>query len=327
MYALLRSILFLLSPERAHRWAIRLLEAFKYVPGGRSLLAFLYRPKKSVPIELFGCRFNHRLGLAAGFDKNGHYLDSLENLGFAFLEVGSVTANPWNGNPQPRLFRLKEEHAIINRMGLNNEGAGVISERLARRSIGVPLFVNIAKTADPTIEGQAAVEDYCQSIRCVKSAADVLVINISCPNSGDGRTFEDPEALTSLLVEVQKEIGPDGPPYLVKLSPDLDDAGIRQVVELGTRYGAAGFTATNTTTDRSLLKTPASELSTIGPGGLSGRPLNRKSVDVVKALRALTDLPIVGVGGITDAQSRRLSLMLEPHWFKCTVVLSTVGQD
>jgi len=280
-----------------------MLEFIRMMPGMSSVLTQIYHPQKESRIELFGCSFRHRLGLAAGFDKNARHLDALANLGFAFIEVGSVTAQAWDGNPKPRLFRLKNDMAIINRMGLNNDGCSAIAQRLAQRTVGIPIFVNVAKTADSTIEGQDAIEDYCESIRSVKANADVLVINISCPNSGDGRTFEDPDALDTLLAAVHEAVGPDGPPFLVKLSPDLSEEGIDHVVRLATRHGASGFTATNTTTDRRGLKMSAQSLEGIGLGGLSGHPLNQKAVHVVRTLRHKTDKPIIGVGGITNAES------------------------
>ena len=225
----------------------------------------------------------------------------LTTLGFGFIEVGSITANAASGNAKPRLFRLKEEQGIINRMGLNNHGAEVSMARLSGIDRQVPIFVNVAKTADPSIEGEAGVEDYCTSVRFARDLADVIVVNISCPNSGDGRTFEDPDALDGLLSAIRAELGTDGPPMVVKVSPDLTHAQLAQVVMIAGQYDVAGFTATNTTVDRSGLRTDENQLKNIGAGGLSGALLHTKAVEAVRQLRALTPLPIIGVGGIMGA--------------------------
>jgi len=302
MYRCLRPILFLFKPERAHYLAIGLLRFIFSLPGGAMFLRFFYGRKSDRPFELLGLRFENPVGLAAGFDKNGQFIGPLSTLGFGFLEIGSVTARPAAGNAQPRLFRLPEDRAVINRMGLNNEGCEAISSRLHKYERTVPIFVNIAKTHDASLEGQAAVDDYCQSIQTMKTQADVLVINISCPNSGDGRTFEDPESLEALLPAVQESIGTDGPPYLVKVSPDLSDSQLADVVRLSIRFGASGFTATNTTISRDGLTTSKQQLDEIGAGGLSGAPLHPKALRTVRAIRTLTDKPIVGVGGILSAK-------------------------
>ncbi len=297
MYRIIRWFLFLLNPERAHSWALGMLHFLCALPLGSSIFGALYRPRSN-PIEVFGLTFDNPVGIAAGFDKNAEHVDVLTTLGFGFIEVGSITAQAATGNPQPRLFRLKEERGVINRMGLNNHGAEVSMARLAKIDRRVPIFVNVAKTADPTIEGAAGVEDYCTSVRLARDLADVIVVNISCPNSGDGRTFEDPDALNALLGGIRAELGQDGPPMVVKISPDLSQEQLEQVVSIAGQYDVAGFTATNTTIDRSSLKTSEERLNEIGAGGLSGAPLHSKAVEVVRQLRALTPLPIIGVGGI-----------------------------
>jgi dihydroorotate dehydrogenase len=308
MYRCIRPILFLFKPERAHHIAISLLRLLFSLPGGAHILRFLYGRRISKPLELFGIKFRNPVGLAAGFDKNGQFIEPLSTLGFGFLEIGSVTARPALGNPHPRLFRLPADRAVINRMGLNNEGCEAVADRLRGQEYQVPIFINIAKTHDAHLQGQAAVDDYCVSIRTMKSLADVLVINISCPNSGDGRTFEDPDSLQALLPAIQNIVGADGPPYLVKVSPDLSNTQLEDVVRLSLRYGASGFIATNTTVSRDGLQASKSQLDTIGAGGMSGGPLHPKALNTVRNLRTLTDKPIVGVGGILGVKEAQAFL-------------------
>ncbi len=248
------------------------------------------------------------MGLAAGFDKNAEHIDLLTDLGFGFIEVGSVTAQPADGNPQPRLFRLPQDHALINRMGLNNRGVEATVERIKQCRRDVPIFVNVAKSPNPAIEGKEAIDDYVTTVRAVKNVADVIVLNISCPNSGDGRTFEDPEWLVPLLKSVREELGSNPKPWLVKVSPDLDDATLKEVVELAVQCGVSGFTATNTTVSRENLQTPTSHLSRIGPGGLSGEPLHKRALKTVNIIKELTDLPIIGVGGVRSATEAKAFL-------------------
>jgi len=240
--------------------------------------------------------FRNPVGIAAGFDKNAEHIDALTSLGFGFVEVGSVTARPSAGNPKPRLFRLPRDGALINRMGLNNRGAEAAAARLGKTRRDVPIFVNIAKSHAPGLEGALAVEDYLISVRLMSPVADVLVLNISCPNSGDGRTFEDPEALHQLLSAVTAVR--DGTPLLVKVSPDLDAAALDEVIDIAVHYGVDGFTATNTTVNRDNLSTSAGRLESIGAGGLSGAPLHERALATVRRIRKRVNLPIVGVGGI-----------------------------
>lgn len=305
-YRLARRLLFALPPEAAHRWTLAGLHAALALPGGGALIRRASRPPPD-PVERLGLRFAHRIGLAAGFDKDARHVEAMAALGFAFVEVGSVTARPSAGNARPRLFRLPADEALINRMGLNNAGAAAAAARIAalpRRP--VPIFVNVAKTHDPALCGEAAIADYVESIAAVRAVADALVLNISCPNSGDGRTFEDPELLRPLLAAVMDAVG-DGPPLLVKVSPDLDEERLRAVARLALDAGARGFTASNTTVDRSGLATPADTLAAIGPGGLSGAPLHPKALRAVKALRGFAgpEVTLVGVGGVRGAEQAR----------------------
>lgn len=303
MYAFARRALFTLPPEVAHRVALGALHAATATPIVGSGLRRWARPDDR-PTQLLGLHFRNPIGLAAGFDKDGRHIEAMAALGFGFVEIGSVTCRPSTGNARPRLFRLPVDGALINRMGLNNEGADAVATRLARSGgWSIPVFVNVAKTHDPHIEGDAAIDDYVRCVRRVAPVADALVINISCPNSGDGRTFEDPTLLGPLLDAVMGAV--EGPPVLVKVSPDLDDDQLRAVARLALDAGVRGFTATNTTVDRSALSTDEARLDAIGPGGLSGRPLHARALKSVLALRAYVgdDVPIVGVGGVRDGRS------------------------
>ncbi|MBV70139.1 MAG: dihydroorotate dehydrogenase (quinone) [Myxococcales bacterium] len=302
MYRLIRRILFFLKPENAHHFALACLHFVCSIPGVKSLLRRIYHRRNQTPRTLLGQTFLNPIGLAAGFDKNGEHIDVLSCLGFGFIEIGSATARPASGNPQPRLFRLKNDRALINRMGLNNQGALAISQRLSKVDRRCPIFVNIAKSHDSTIIDDLAIDDYCESVKLLVDVADVLVINVSCPNSGDGRTFEDPDALGQLLPEIRRVIGDKPVPYLVKVSPDLSQTQLESVVTLALENGAAGFTATNTTINRDGLNTPANQLDLIGAGGLSGRPLHHRALKTVENLRRLTDLPIIAVGGISEVE-------------------------
>ena len=271
------------------------------VPFLRAFTVWFLRPPALETRSVFGLEFNNPVGIAAGFDKNAEHIDLLADLGFGFIEIGSVTAEPAGGNAQPRLFRLPLDDALINRMGLNNHGVSETAKRLTTCARRVPIFVNVAKSPNPKIEGQFAIADYLRTIKVVKNACDVVVINISCPNSGDGRTFEDPLALKPLLKAVQQELGDKKRPWLVKISPDLEEGIIRQIIEISVECGVHGFTATNTTLNRTGLLTTSDTLNEIGAGGLSGAPLHPRALTTVRTIRSMTELPIIGVGGIRSA--------------------------
>ncbi|MBI5367007.1 MAG: quinone-dependent dihydroorotate dehydrogenase [Planctomycetes bacterium] len=255
-----------------------------------------------------GLRFAGPVGLAAGFDKNADLVDFLPALGLGFMEIGSVTARPSAGNPPPRLFRLPDDEALINRLGLNNDGAEAIAARLAGRTFGFPLGVNLAKTNDDAILGEAAFEDLWSAYGRMAGVGDFHVLNISCPNTGDGRTFEDPAALTELL----SGINPRRPLFL-KISPDLEDRDLEALVGVvmgAARAKGAGLVLTNTTGRRTGLATAPGEVAECGRGGLSGRPLRAAALRALARTRVLTrgELPLIGVGGIDgpDAAYERI---------------------
>lgn len=297
---LVKPILFKKDAEWAHEKAIELAtktSQYAYLQtAAKSLFGF---ESTQLEQELFGCTFPNPVGLAAGFDKNGTTALAMQALGFGFVEVGSITAQASEGNPKPRAFRLPDDHSLINRMGLNNEGTDSIIKRLEKVKLAIPLGINIAKTNDATIHGDAALQDYLYSYEKAQPVADYITINISCPNTGEGKTFEDPAALRDLLSVL--EPGQDGKkPTLVKLTVDLDRESLEKLVEICEAFSVAGYVATNTSSGRDGLKTDTDTLQKIGNGGLSGRAIREKSTQVVRWVREIAgpEKPIIGVGGV-----------------------------
>ena len=323
MYRLFRPALFRADAERAHGIGMRLAGLGGRAPGAVRALYGYADPR--LEQTLWGLRFRAPLGLAAGFDKNARGLGTWPAMGFGFAEVGSVTARASGGNPLPRAFRLPGDRALVNRMGLNNDGAEAVAERLSRRPRvpGFVLAVNVAKTHSPDILGEAGIEDFRRSVAAVLPHADLLVLNVSCPNTAEGKTFEEPAALDALLTAVREdapEASGDGagatPPVLVKLSPPpasgVDAGAVDEAVAVCLRHGVAGFVAANTASDRDGLSSPEAEVMRIGAGGLSGAPLAARAEALVHHLYRTTDgrVPIVGVGGIDspEAAYRRIRL-------------------
>lgn len=291
------------DPERAHHTAFRAIRA------ARPLTRLRGTPGQ--PVSALGLTFPNVLGLAAGFDKNAVGIDGLGALGFGHVEVGTVTGEAQPGNPQPRLFRLPEDRAIVNRMGFNNDGAEVVARRLAARGRrpGPVLGVNIGKSK--VVPEEEAVRDYEKSARLLAPHADYLVVNVSSPNTPGLRNLQAVEKLEPILTSVQRiaELDDRRVPLLVKIAPDLADDDVLGVADLATAVGLDGIIATNTTISRAGLATPAAKVEEIGAGGLSGRPLTERSLAVLRLLRERVgpDLALIGVGGITtvaDAQAR-----------------------
>jgi len=306
--------------ERAHRAAFRALRT------ARPALARVSRSRR--PVTAMGIDFPGPLGLAAGFDKNAEGIDALAALGFSFVEVGTVTGEAQPGNDRPRLFRLPADRAIVNRMGFNNDGAEAVAERLARRRLrlgrsrrrgSVVVGVNIGKTkAVPETDPAAVVADYEKSTRLLAPYADYLVVNVSSPNTPGLRDLQSVERLRPLLRAVRLQadavtVAPDGAgrvPLLVKIAPDLTDEGVLAVADLALELGLDGIVATNTTVSRDGLQSPPQDVERIGAGGLSGRPLRDRAVEVLKLLRDRVgpDLTLIAVGGICDGHDARARL-------------------
>ncbi len=318
------TVLVRLDAERAHRAGFRALRA------GRPLLRRLERlDRPGIPVRAMGLEFPGPLGLAAGFDKNAEGIDALAALGFGFVEVGTVTGEPQPGNDRPRLFRLPRDRAVVNRMGFNNDGAEAVAERLARRRVrtgrgrrDVVVGVNIGKTkvvAESDLD--AVVEDYEKSTRLLTPYADYLVVNVSSPNTPGLRDLQSVERLRPLLeavrrqadaVTVRTQEAPGGGrvPLLVKIAPDLSDDDVLAVADLAVELGLDGIVATNTTISRDGLVSSPDEVAAAGAGGLSGRPLRERALEVLRLLRERVgpELTIIAVGGIGDAEDARARL-------------------
>jgi dihydroorotate dehydrogenase len=317
--SLLRPALFHLPPETAHELTLHTVARVLRSERARAFVARRLAPRENTSafgaIERFGLRFKNPLGLAAGFDKNGEAAAALAAFGFGFIEVGTVTRHAQEGNARPRIFRLPEDEAIINRAGFNNQGAHVLVENLKSQKLrGVPLGINIGKSRIVEIEN--ATQDYLASFEIVYDAADYVAVNVSSPNTPNLRELQRANALDELLsalqtrnreLAAQKRRAPL--PLLVKIAPDVSPHEIETFVDVARRNRLAGIIATNTTTSRADLKTAKTVIESYGAGGLSGRPLRARSTQVIAATfraveqaRAQNQLKIIGVGGIFTAE-------------------------
>jgi dihydroorotate dehydrogenase len=298
MYGLLRRVLFLIPPERIHGLAFASLRRATAGASARSALRRRLGPTDPVLAStVFGVHFPGPLGLAAGFDKDGTGLFTWGALGFGYAEVGTVTAHAQPGNPAPRLFRLADDRALLNRMGFNNDGAEALARRLADHRPDVPIGVNIGKTkVTPAAD---AVEDYRASARLLAPLASYLVVNVSSPNTPGLRDLQAVESLRPILSAVLNESG--ATPVLVKIAPDLSDSDVDDVADLAAALRLAGIVATNTTVSRDGLRTPGVEQ--LGNGGISGPPVARRAVEVLRRLYARVGdrLTLISVGGIETA--------------------------
>ncbi len=289
---LIRPALFCLDAERAHELGIKAMEL-----GLSSVFASSGNEPAFGKIDRFGLNFANPLGIAAGFDKNGVVVDQLASLGFGFVEVGTVTFDQQPGNPKPRMFRLLDDNALINRLGFNNEGAKAVAEHLLKIRRKCVVGVNIGKNKD--VPNEEATENYLKCFDIVHPVADYIAVNISSPNTPNLRELQKAESLETLLGALQKnnrELG--AKPLLVKIAPDLSEAEIEAIVHTSMRYELAGIIATNTTISREGLKTK--NLDAMGAGGLSGMPLANRSTSVISSIYGYSKgkLPIIGVGGI-----------------------------
>ncbi len=305
--------------ETAHRAAFAVIRAATPVTR-RILSAKSHRRGASCPppVRAMGLEFPGILGLAAGFDKDAVGIDALAALGFGFVEVGTVTAEPQPGNERPRLFRLPLDRAVVNRMGFNNDGAAVVAERLARRSAerarrsgDAPepvVGVNIGKTkVVPDDDQDAVVADYRKSTRLLAPYADYLVVNVSSPNTPGLRALQSVDRLEPLLLAVREEADAASAsrvPLLVKIAPDLTDDDVLAVADLATGIGLDGIIATNTTILRDGLRSPTRDIARVGAGGISGAPVRDRALAVLRLLRDRVgaDLTLIGVGGISTPE-------------------------
>jgi dihydroorotate dehydrogenase len=301
---LFRVVLRRVPAEAAHRagfWLIRALGMAAGVPGAAGVLRRWFGPRDPVlRVRALGLEFPGPLGLAAGFDKDARAVTGLSALGFGFVEVGTVTAQPQPGNPRPRMFRLPADRALVNRMGFNNSGAGAAAARLRRRG-GVIVGVNIGKTK--AVPDQEAARDYAASARAVAGVADYVVVNVSSPNTPGLRDLQATDRLKPVLVAVREALDAAADhrvPLLVKIAPDLADADVDAIADLALELGLDGIVATNTTVSRDGLASSPGEVAAAGAGGLSGAPLRDRALAVLRRLRerAGDRLVLIAAGGI-----------------------------
>jgi len=305
MYKIVRFFLFLFNPEFIHHMSFKLIKFGAIIPGKMWAWRVLFKVSDSrLEREVFGLKFENPVGLAAGFDKDAKLFDELASFGFGFVEIGTVTALPQEGNPKPRLFRLKEDIGIINRMGFNNQGIEAIVARLRRKKSNIIIGGNIGKNKETP--NDKAVEDYEICFEELFPYVDYFAVNVSSPNTPGLRDLQQKEPLTDLLnrlqeLNIQKE---KRKPILLKIAPDLTSEQLDDIIEIVADTKIDGVVATNTTIDRSGLKTDKTKVHAIGNGGLSGTPLKERSTEVIKYLseKSKKAFPIIGVGGIHSAE-------------------------
>ena len=319
MYKVLRSILFLLPAETAHYFSMNLLKAACSVGFIRKMISRTFTHQTPLTTHELGLQFKNPVGLGAGFDKNARYLRELEALGFGFVEIGTVTPRPQEGNEKPRLFRLKKDSALINRMGFNNDGVDVILQRLkewrsgSKRQDAIPQMAGQAGKGQELIIGgnigknkvtpnEDAWKDYEICFRALHPYVDFFVVNVSSPNTPGLRELQEKDSLKKILTqlqllnrgfEVQK-------PILLKIAPDLSWPQIDDVIDLSKEINLDGLVAANTTINRDQLQTSSEELQTIGAGGLSGKPVRQRSTEIVRYIHQKTQgsIPVIASGGI-----------------------------
>lgn len=308
MYKFVRPLFFQFDPEKIHHFVTASLKRFNRFPGAAKLSRTVFSVENSkLEREVFGLKFKNPVGLAAGFDKNGELMGEMANFGFGFVEIGTVTPLPQTGNPKPRMFRLKQDEALINRMGFNNLGVDVVAERLRRYRQLTPqtpnLIIggNIGKNKNTPNED--AVSDYVKCFDRLFDVVDYFVVNVSSPNTPGLRELQEKEPLKKLLQTLQQRNRKNdiSRPILLKIAPDLTDEQLDDIVEIVKESGIAGVIATNTTIGREGLKSP--EKIKNESGGLSGKPLTKRSTEVIRYLSEKSGkaFPIIGVGGIHSA--------------------------
>jgi dihydroorotate dehydrogenase len=304
----LKPALFSLKPEKAHYFTVGLLEKALKVPGGKFMIKSLFNFQDNrLRKKVFGLTFRNPVGLAAGFDKDGRFYHQMAQLGFGFVEIGTVTPLPQGGNPKPRLFRLPEDDALINRMGFNNDGVDAMVKRLKKygKPKDVILGGNIGK--NKVTPNENALDDYIICFEKLHDWVDYFVVNVSSPNTPGLRDLQEKEPLSRILMALkERNAAKDKPkPILLKIAPDLTDSQLDDIIDIVADTQIDGVIASNTTIDRSGLETSDDRIEAIGNGGLSGAPVRRRSTEVIKYLyeKSKAAFPIIGVGGIDSADS------------------------
>jgi dihydroorotate dehydrogenase len=302
---IIRPLLFLFPPEWVHELASLWIRLLNKLPGIGQLIRHIYQVKDpALQKEFFGISFENPVGLAAGFDKDATMIDGLANFGFGFIEVGTVTPKPQPGNPMPRLFRIPEDKALINRMGFNNQGVEKMVKRLKQRQSRVIVGGNIGK--NKISPNEQAVEDYIYCMKALYAHVDYFVVNVSSPNTPGLRQLQEKGPLTALLKQLQQEMQkfPRKKPLLLKIAPDLSLEQLDDIIFILNTLRLDGIVATNTTTGRENLSADSRKINKIGAGGLSGKPLEARSNEIIRYLREnlAEDIPIIGVGGILSPE-------------------------
>lgn len=307
----IRPILFKFNPELAHQIVFSLLKLLDYIPLGRKVVRLFY--KRSHPYlarEVFGIKFPNPVGLAGGLDKNGEFYNELSDFGFGFVEIGSLTARPQPGNPKPRLFRVVQDKAIINRMGINNKGVTNAIDNINWKAPEVIIAGNIAPNSSS--QGEQVAEDYKSAFSLIYDSVDMIVINISCPNVEGLTSLQDVSSLSDIMDNLlDMRTGFDRyKPVLLKLSPDLSHPQIDDLIEYSLRSGIDGIVAGNTTRKRDGLTISENEIEKIGKGGMSGAPVFSRNLEMVRYIhdKSAGKLPVIGVGGIMSPEQARMML-------------------
>ncbi|MFT3901716.1 MAG: quinone-dependent dihydroorotate dehydrogenase [Niabella sp.] len=319
MYKLFRKIFFLFSPERAHYMAMRNMKLLTHLPLGSALIRAIWGNKRVIGTPFLHLLFKNPVGLGAGFDKNALYMDELEALGFGFVEIGTVTPLAQDGNPKPRLFRLPQDKALINRMGFNNDGADMIAERLAKwrdrkasKSDKYPMLIggNIGK--NKITPNEDAWKDYAICFNKLHPYVDYFVVNVSSPNTPGLRELQEKDSLKKILLHLAmiNNGKAKAKPILLKIAPDLELSQLDDVIDLAMEIKLDGIIATNTTISRSNLITDPATVESIGAGGLSGLPVREKSTSIVKYITEKTSgaIPVIASGGIFTAKDAQEKL-------------------
>lgn len=308
---IIRPLLFSLNPETAHNLTFFALKALRYIPLARPLVRMIYsRKTPDLEREVFGLKFRNPVGLAGGLDKNGEFYNDLGNFGFGFVEIGSLTPEPQPGNPKPRLFRVVKDRAIINRMGINNKGIRNAVENLKRMKPDVLVAGNISKNTSSINED--AVKDYESAFALLYDFVDMFVLNISCPNVSGLSALQDVSFLSEIVDKLLnlRMYFDEYRPILIKVSPDISHQQLDEIIDYSLMSGVDGIVAGNTTRSREGLTLPQEKIDEIGNGGMSGAPLFRKNLELVRYIHEQSrgKLPIIGVGGIMSGEQARQML-------------------
>ena len=313
MYSIIRNLLFLLPAERAHYFTMDWLHRLVAFAPTRAIIKAISKSKNN-PVTVAGITFPNRVGMAAGFDKNAKYVDALAALGFGHIEIGTVTPLPQPGNDKPRLFRLKKDMALLNRLGFNNQGVDVVASRLPLVKSKVIIGGNIGK--NKVTPNEDAISDYEKCFVRLYNHVDYFTVNVSSPNTPNLRALQDKEPLTALLNRLAQmranymQQGQPRRPIFLKIAPDVANEQLDEILEIVETAGIDGIVATNTTISRDGLKTDSAEVEQLGAGGISGAPAKNRSTEVVRYLHQKSNgkLPIIAVGGIMTAADAKEKL-------------------